>query len=362
MKTRTEDGRSGAVEAQTHCDLFGFTDVRIAQHLELLGLTDADDITGRMLRTLVIEPRVEHIVNAFYDDYLLVHPEFARAFPSPAKVDALKRTQTQYLRTLGRDFATREYFNHRLAVGVTHCRVGLPLSYYEFAYCKLRQLIHAEIPESVDRETRERLSTFIAKITSLDMSLAIEAYHNTGVHALKSSLDSIRGRHDRLIQRAQIDGLTGVVNRDAILERLRRALASYQRDGGSLAVLMVDIDNFRLVNDGYGHLVGDHVMRSLVGRVTAALRSFDVIGRYGGDEFLVLLENTALDAVRKIAARVAEHVAGRPLELRGGRVELTVSQGIACAEAGEPEGQLLARVDEALRKAKAQGGGRICVA
>jgi diguanylate cyclase (GGDEF)-like protein len=155
---------------------------------------------------------------------------------------------------------------------------------------------------------------------------------------------------------AAIDPLTGCLNHGAMRERLSEEIARARRQGTPLAVTIMDLDNFKRVNDVYGHLTGDALLRHVAEALRAEYRSFDQVARYGGDEFVVILPNVRgprADIAASRALRVLReiHIA-RP---DGGYEGITVSGGVA--EWVEPEGpaELLERADQALRGSKAAG-------
>ena len=152
------------------------------------------------------------------------------------------------------------------------------------------------------------------------------------------------------------DALTGLPNRVLFTDRLEHALARGKRDRQSVAVLFLDLDDFKAVNDDFGHAGGDLWLASVASRLRASLRSADTVARFGGDEFAVLLENSPAAAQ---AANVAEKLIGaleRPFMLEHGTVVIRVSIGIALGVCGEDEAAELVRAaDIAMYRAKAAG-------
>ncbi len=161
------------------------------------------------------------------------------------------------------------------------------------------------------------------------------------------------------------DGLTGVLNRSALLLELEAALAVSARDGRTTAVLFLDLDGFKAVNDSYGHLVGDRVLAEMASRLTAALRSRDVVARHGGDEFVVVLSDLEpLDAER-IAHRAASDLVDavqRPVPIGAEVARLGASVGIALQRAGSTAVQLLRAADAAMYDVKRTRPGGLAVA
>ncbi len=166
-----------------------------------------------------------------------------------------------------------------------------------------------------------------------------------------------RGR--RLRQFMEHDGLTGLYSHSRIIDQLEAAVRRADRREGSLAVAMLDIDGFKLVNDTHGHLVGDQVLKALAHLLRQRLRLSDVLGRYGGDEYLVVLPDTdaaaalaKMDEIRRNFAAV-EHDTGRR------SFTVTVSGGVAEFPEAASVHELIARADEALYRAKRAGRNRI---
>lgn len=162
-----------------------------------------------------------------------------------------------------------------------------------------------------------------------------------------------------LFEQSQTDTLTGVGNRRAFDTRLALELEQARRYGHELAVLLVDIDRFKAVNDTWGHAVGDEVLREVAERMAGALRTEDRLARYGGEEFAVLLKQATPGQVHAIAERLRAAVAAEPFTIRG--LAITVSAGAAhLAEAPETgTSGLLARADRRLYLAKESGRNRV---
>lgn len=165
------------------------------------------------------------------------------------------------------------------------------------------------------------------------------------------------------------DSLTGLWNRGAILDLLRRELARGQREHSALAVLMVDLDHFKKVNDTFGHQVGDAVIRESGQRILTAIRAYDAAGRYGGEEFLVVIPGCDGPTALARAEQLREAICGRPIEVEARLISQTASLGVAVrlgptrpeelVKAGE---LLIKAADDALYSAKARGRNRVEVA
>ncbi|HET9953307.1 MAG TPA: diguanylate cyclase [Polyangiaceae bacterium] len=163
---------------------------------------------------------------------------------------------------------------------------------------------------------------------------------------------------------AMHDGLTGILNRRAVLEHLERELARSQRKGGPLAVLMADLDYFKKVNDTYGHEVGDVVLKEAARRINTCVRAYDSLGRMGGEEFLAVLPDCGGGMALSVAERVGAAVAQVPVETPVGPVPISVSIGVASTEQVEAVAvsDLTRAADAALYRAKHAGRARACLA
>ncbi len=164
-----------------------------------------------------------------------------------------------------------------------------------------------------------------------------------------------------LRQQALHDNLTGLPNRILLFDRLTAALARLDRHGGSVAVLFIDTDDFKLVNDSLGHAAGDQIVSAVAERIAGELRRSDLVARFGGDEFIVLCEDTDREAAERVVARIRQALAA-PIGLGDRHVVVTVSIGIAIASsAGLTPDDVLAQADTAMYSAKQAGKDRAAV-
>ncbi len=168
---------------------------------------------------------------------------------------------------------------------------------------------------------------------------------------------------DELQFAAAHDPLTGLWNRGAILELLMREVSRRQRTADSLGVIMADIDYFKKINDTHGHLVGDSVLQEVTRRLALGVRPYDAVGRYGGEEFLIVFPGCNASNLVVGAERLRHCIADRPIETSVGPLPVTLSLGLASVEQGEKETldceAFLRNADEALYAAKARGRNRV---
>lgn len=168
----------------------------------------------------------------------------------------------------------------------------------------------------------------------------------------------------RLEELASVDPLTGVLNRRRFLEDAAREFGRSGRSGSPLALAVVDLDHFKAVNDRHGHQAGDQVLVGAVAAMRSLLRATDLLGRYGGEEFVLLFPDTGPREAEAIAERLRAGVAAREARLGEERIHVTASFGLACREGsgGGDLDSLLAEADAALYEAKAAGRNRVVTA
>jgi len=169
---------------------------------------------------------------------------------------------------------------------------------------------------------------------------------------------------DELRFRATHDALTGIANRSFVLDAINREHSRQLREGGTLGLIMVDLDHFKRVNDTHGHLAGDAVLKEVARRMASCARPYDTVGRYGGEEFLVVVASSDGVGAMALAERIRREIAFVPVTTDAGPVSVTASCGVVVSEAGKPLGfqQLLHAADEALYAAKQQGRDRVVLA
>lgn len=341
-----------------YCDTYGFDTTWRQARLALLELTAADAASGERLRSAVIAPNITAIVTAFYAR-LSADPE-SNCILDQSDRARLADSQTHYLLRFGEDFLEQAYFEERLRIGLVHAWVGVPLGLYLCSFQVMQAVILRQIESTVtDAGERRSLCEFLYKIAALDTSLASEVYHIAQIRHLESSVTRLHDERARLRYEAGTDVLTGLANRAGLLPRLSQVLAGAVRNDRPLCVIMADLDLFKQINDTHGHQVGDQVLRDVAVRLGTALRDFDLVGRYGGEEFIAVLENTPLDIALQVAERVRGRVGGHPFDISGLSLRVTISQGIALARAGDSVESLIHRADTALYAAKA--AGRNCI-
>lgn len=158
---------------------------------------------------------------------------------------------------------------------------------------------------------------------------------------------------------ASHDFLTGLWNRAAIVSFLQRELSRARRDGTELGVILADVDHFKQVNDELGHEAGDCVLQGIAKLLTTSLRDYDGVGRYGGEEFLIVMPGCDLARIERRAHAIKESISGNPILTPLGSTAVTVSMGVAVADAATNSESILRRADLALYEAKRNGRNRV---
>jgi two-component system cell cycle response regulator len=200
-----------------------------------------------------------------------------------------------------------------------------------------------------------------ARVTGLDagaVDYIVKPFEQAELLARVRAALRTKAQRDTLVERSTRDGLTGLFNRREIDLRADGAVKFAQRHGGELSCLMADVDHFKQINDRFGHAAGDEVLREAARRIVSACRASDAIGRYGGEEFLLVLPGTrGVDAVTS-GDKVRRVLSERPIEFDGGEISITASVGVAAWESDMATSSLYVAADRALYRAKRLGRNR----
>ncbi|MCO6056174.1 GGDEF domain-containing protein [Pseudomonas sp. MOB-449] len=193
-----------------------------------------------------------------------------------------------------------------------------------------------------EQEVGERLHALMTRVATME-------------EEAKGFQDNLEAQRQKALQ----DPLTGLPNRAAWNERLEIELARQQRYGGDLLLAVIDIDHFKRINDGFGHLAGDKVLKIIAGELGRRLRKTDFIARFGGEEFVLLLPSTPLDGGQQLMENLRAAIEACPFHFKGERVSITLSAGLTGMVAGEPSDAAFQRADQALYRAKHEGRNRV---
>lgn len=215
------------------------------------------------------------------------------------------------------------------------------------------------------------LSSDIAKVTvSGDLALRLNTSGrdelsdlaravNTMLTAIQKAKAELLHAQESLRFHAEHDALTGVLNRRAIRDVLRKELARCRRDKNTLGIILADLDHFKKINDHHGHAAGDTVLVTAVQRITSMLRSYDSLGRYGGEEFLLIAPGCDLALAQKLAERIRSAISDEAIDLGQDAANVSVSLGVTLGTADSDPEFLVALADTALYRAKRNGRNRV---
>lgn len=193
-----------------------------------------------------------------------------------------------------------------------------------------------------EQQVGERLQTLVERVASMELE----------AKGFRDHLEEQR-------QKALLDPLTGLPNRAAWTERLDLELARWQRYGGDLLLAVLDIDHFKRINDDFGHLAGDKVLKIIAGELSKRLRKTDFIARFGGEEFVLLIPSTPMEGGLKLLETLRTAIESCPFHFKGERVTITLSGGISSFGVAERSEQVFERADQALYRAKRSGRNHI---
>jgi len=208
----------------------------------------------------------------------------------------------------------------------------------------------------------ERFATMSVFILTIGRCMFLGIFSSAMRQSLYQSGLKLKQAYKRIEELAELDELTGSFNRRCIMRMLDDEIARAHRSQTPCSIALIDLDWFKRINDAYGHPTGDEVLRTFAITVFANIRSFDRFGRYGGEEFLLVLPDTSDDSTANILDRLRVIIAGLDWSAFSPDMRVTISAGVATLRPDETEASLLVRADNALYAAKARGRNRIAIA
>lgn len=349
-------------EIVSNCLMLGFDCKRIQKTISLLGLDAEHGKHAERLRREFIEGKTEALVSSCFDSFAIC--EDVLLIKENIGIESFKELWIDYLCGFGQNFDTPKYFEERLGVAVAWAHKKVPLGVLHLQLCLIQQALVDSLSTQCksDPKTLWPLVDCVFKITSLSVYLTVEGYHLVEADELQKTFDKLSEEALKLHQKVAIDHLTGVLSYSSLMDTLERQVNEAKQNGSPLCVIMADLDFFKRVNDTYGHLVGDIVLKHTAERIQAAIRGFDMIGRFGGEEFVIILENTDLALAKIIAERIRKGIADTPIHAKKFDIDITISLGMAMLRKDDHPEILLERADTAMYEAKKNGRNRVVVA
>ncbi len=182
------------------------------------------------------------------------------------------------------------------------------------------------------------------------------------LNAYKKTTQSLSSKLEETEAKALVDSLTNVLNRSAYNMKIAQMMREFSSSNNFFCLLVIDIDNFKKFNDTYGHKAGDRVLRSVAASVQDSLRASDLVFRYGGEEFVVILNGIQEDNAFKLADKIRKGVEKEYFVDKDKKLKVTISLGVACVREGESEIELFERADKAMYVAKRKGRNKVEIA
>lgn len=254
-------------------------------------------------------------------------------------------------------------------LGRNYCDIFKPLdkngnNLCEIGTCPIRRVLESAHLTEVEAYVCHKeghllpISIRIAPVREVELQLVVAVE----IHSSNSPRYAMRQRLEELQEMAMHDPLTGIANRRFVEISLAARLEELKRYGFPFAVLFTDIDNFKQINDTYGHTVGDRILKMVSASLAHSLRSFDVIGRWGGEEFVTLLVNVKQENLFGLSDRLRKLVEKSMLTLENGEtVGATVSIGATVAEMGDTTSTLVERADKLMFESKRRGRNQVSI-
>jgi diguanylate cyclase len=300
--------------SQTLIEQMRINDAEIAYRMELLDFTPHDVRQLTKCKRL-IQQHIEAIVDKFYKK-LTSDKEMSLIIGDAETLQRLRAAQRQYILDLFEGFYDLEYVNNRLRIGAVHKRIGVEPKYYLSAVQTLKAILCGVIRQNVSKGVDiHPIFNALDKLLSFDTQLVVDTYIRSLISEIEASkyqleryaqslAEKVAQRTEELRDLSSRDSLTNLFNRRAFSEHLRRYIANAKRQGLVLSLVYFDIDNFKVINDTQGHLIGDDILASIGEILQEISREVDVPCRCGGDEFCVLLPGASSHDAKNYAMRL----------------------------------------------------------
>jgi diguanylate cyclase (GGDEF)-like protein len=317
----------------------------IVQRKEFLEFGELDVELLREVHEKIQDTFFDNVITDLFYRHLRSFPELKKLIPDDDAVNKLKVVQSQYFKRLTAGEYGEDYVLDRLRVGFVHQKIGLKPKWYTGAYRKYLSSLLTVLCQLPGWDNEKIIDSYNAllKIVFFDMELALDTY-----------LESDRQELSHL---ANHDQLTGLPNRYLLNDRIEQAIHQANRGNSRVAILFIDLDRFKVINDSLGHAIGDEVISAVAARFAESLREGDTVARLGGDEFVVVLADVDRDEGVASVTRKLLNSIEQPVVVNAHDFYVTASIGIATYPMdGRNQNTLLRNADTAMYRAKQEGG------
>lgn len=341
------------------------SDVEILQRMELLGLNkETLDLLSRQQH--IIDNNVDLIVDEFYERQTAID-QITLLIGDADTLQRLHSAQRKYVVDLFAGRYDSEYVNNRLRIGMVHKRIGVDPKLYLSAVLTLKTLIVGVFQSKIknNKQLNEIISA-LEKLFYFDITLVFDTYIDSLLEEIETAKrhteeyaasleEKVAERTRQLEELTKIDPLTLVYNRREMQDVLQRELLLAKRRLSTLSIIYFDIDNFKEINDSYGHLKGDEILQFIGHVAMSSIRETDVPCRFGGDEFCLILPDCSCDKAYEISQTIAERFIMQYPDF---------SLSIGIADTGPKiflsDDDLIKKADKMMYKAKLVEGTQIC--
>ena len=340
-------------------------DVEILRRMQLLDI-NTETLNQLASHKLLIEENIDAIVDEFYEKQLEID-EISMLIGDADTLLRLRNAQRKYVIELFSGAYDSEYVNNRLRIGLVHKRIGVEPKLYLSSVKTLKELIIKALKRNINNnEVLQVTLDALDKLLYFDITLVFDSYIDSLVGDIKTAKrkteeyaksleDKVAERTKQLEEQAKLDPLTNIYNRRAMQDVLKRELATAKRRETKLSIIYFDIDHFKDINDTFGHLKGDEVLKYIGQSLFNSVREVDVPCRFGGDEFCIILPECNIKNAKAICEKILNKFAEK-------YPEFSLSVGIA--ETGTEnyvDGDVLIKnADDKMYIAKKEKGFKIC--
>ncbi len=349
---------------QTLIEQLKITKREIERRKNYFDITSEDIAVLTSLRDFVGE-NIEEIVEEFYKK-ILPFPEMDRVIGDAETLRRLKNHQRNYIFSLFDGQYDEDYVHSRLRIGVVHKRIGVHPKFYVSAVYNLSSILRSIVITNNTGSCSScdsRLSA-IEKIIMFDLSLTFDTYIHSLMDDVKrseeeleqytESLEEVISERTKLLrEQARHDGLTSLLNQHSFYSELKRILLRAQRGNHATVLIYFDLDNFKKLNDSQGHKRGDEVLVAVAKTMRATLRDTDILARYGGDEFCIILAESSIHEAKQVCEKLCTAI---ELATQGSGVSCSMGIAISSPEKSYDANSLVKIADKAMYKAKKQPG------